>query len=137
MPRRPEPPTMACAVIQQTRAGMREVLIARIPAEPYEGKWSFPGGPVERGEAPESALRRALDSLLGLNVDILVGQPPFDQPWDEVMTRWRFFFCEGAARDVHNKHFAEVRWVPVQSLREYEFEPVSQQVVDWILEESR
>jgi hypothetical protein len=37
--------------------------------------------------------------------------------------------------EANNRHYEEVRWVPRQSLLEYEFEPVSQQVVDWLLEE--
>jgi len=125
---------MACGVVEQTRKGMREVLIGRIPAAPYEGQWTFPGGPVERGEAPEAALRRAMDSLLGLQVEIRTGQPPFDHAWDDVVMRWRYYFCEARAADTANRHYAEIRWVPVPSLREYEFEPVAQQVVDWILE---
>lgn len=126
---------MACGVVEQHRDGVREVLIGKIPVAPYQGKWTFPGGPVERGEAPEEALRRALDSLLGMSALIRVGQPPFDQLWDGVNLRWRYFFCEGRASDVHNSHFEEVRWVPTGALCEYEFDPVAQQVVDWMLEE--
>lgn len=135
MARQPTPPVMACGVIEQTRNGQREVLIGRIPSPPYEGKWTFPGGPVEKGESPEPALRRALQSLLGMNVEIRFGQPPFDMAWDDVVIRWRFFFCEGRESDVHNTHYAEIRWVQVGSLREYEFDPVAQQVVDWMLDQ--
>jgi 8-oxo-dGTP pyrophosphatase MutT (NUDIX family) len=134
MARQQTPAGMACGVVEQVRAGVREVLIGRIPVPPYEGKWTFPGGPVEAGEAAEAALRRAMESLLGLRVEIRFGQPPFDLAWDEVLTRWRYFFCDGRAADVHNTHFAEIRWVPVGSLREYEFDPPAQQVTDWILE---
>ncbi len=125
---------MACGVVEQVREGVREVLIARIPAPPYEGKWTFPGGPVERGESPEAALRRATESLLGLKVEIRFGQPPFDFAWDEVLVRWRYFSCQGRAAEVRNRHYGEIRWVPAGSLREYEFDPVAQQVVDWMLE---
>lgn len=128
---------MACAIIHRTRDGMREILIGKNPAAPYEDRWSFPGGPVEPGEPPEAALRRALRSTLGLAVDVQWGQPPFDQAWDGVPTRWRYFFCEHPGGEVHNTHYREVRWVPDGALREYEYDPVSQQVVDWILEDRR
>jgi len=134
MAKRQTPPVMACGVVEQMRDGVREVLIGRIPVPPYEGKWTFPGGPVEPGEPPESTLRRSVESLLGMRVEIRMGQPPFDMPWDDVVVRWRYFFCEGRAEDVHNKHYDEVRWVCIGSLREYEFDPVAQQVVDWMLE---
>jgi mutator protein MutT len=125
---------MACAVVEQRREGIREILIGKIPAAPYEGKWTFPGGPVEKGESPEAGLRRALDSLLGLKPIVHVGQPPFDKVWDGVTLRWRFFFCEAQSDAIHNHHYQEIRWVSVGSLREYEFDPAAQQVVDWMLE---
>jgi 8-oxo-dGTP pyrophosphatase MutT (NUDIX family) len=134
MARQQTPPVMASGVVEQVREGTREVLIGRIPSAPYEGKWTFPSGPVESGEPPESALRRAMESLLGMPVDVKFGQPPFDSTWDEVLIRWRYFFCQGRASDVHNTHFSEVRWVSIGSLQEYEFDPPAQQVVDWLLE---
>lgn len=137
MAKRREPPAMASAVIHRTRQGTREVLIGKIPTAPYEGRWTFPGGPVEEGESPEAAVRRTLHGLLAINVRVVCGQPPFDQPWDQVMCRWRFFFCEATACKVHNEYFAQIRWVPEAALREYDFDPVSQRVVDWMLEQPR
>lgn len=133
MARREAPQAMACGVVERVRHGKREILIGRVPGPPYEDKWTFPGGPVERGESPEAALRRALDSLLGLQVEVRSGQPPFDLAWDDVVIRWRFFFCQ-VAGEVQNTHYREVRWVAPGDLQEYEFEPAAQQVVDWLLE---
>ncbi len=134
---RQEPPTLASGVITRVVQGLPEILIAKLPGEPHAGRWTFPGGPVERGEMPEPALRRALVTLLGLKVRVIYGQPPFDQTWDNVVCRWRFYFCEPQSHKVHNEHYAQIRWIPRASLREYEFDPVSQKVVDWMLEEER
>ena len=62
------------------------------------------------------------------------GQPPFDQSYDDVLYRWRFFFCDGTGCRLHNDYYAQIRWVPEAALREYEFDPVSQRVVDWMLD---
>jgi 8-oxo-dGTP pyrophosphatase MutT (NUDIX family) len=134
MVKRREPPPMASAVIHRTRQGTREVLIGKIPTEPYEGRWCFPSGPIEEGEAPEAALRRVVQNLIGISVRVVWGQPPFDQEWDDVTCRWRFFFCETTDSRVHNDYFAQIRWVPEGALREYDFDPVTQRVVDWMLE---
>ena len=131
----PMAPAMASAVIERISRGSHKVLIARIPTAPYEGRWTFPNGPIDPGEPPEAALRRALRSLLGMRVRIICSQPPFDRAWDEVMCRWRFFFCDGTGSEMDNRYFSEIRWVPRATLSEYDFDPASQQVVDWLLED--
>jgi len=126
---------MAGAVIERITRGTHEALIARIPTDPYQGLWTFPNGPIDQGEAPEAALGRALRCLLGMKVRIICSQPPFDRAWDDVLCRWRFFFCDGAGSEIHNQYFSEIRWVPRPCLREYDFDPASQQIVDWLLED--
>lgn len=134
MSRRAVPPTLVSAVVERSRETMRELLIARLHGPPYEGRWTFPSGPLEAGEPPEEAVRRVLRGLEGLEAQIVFGQPPFDHVWDDVMCRWRFYFCQATCDKIRHHDFAELRWVNKPSLREYEFDPVSQQVVDWLLE---
>jgi 8-oxo-dGTP diphosphatase len=135
MAKRNTPPVMAAAVIERVRDAKPEVLIARRGSRPHENKWCFPGGTVEKGESPEAGLRRLLKEQLNIAVPIQFGQPPLDHSWDGMIHRWRFFFCDGSDTDVNNTQYDEVRWVISATLREYDFEPVSQQVVDWLLED--
>jgi 8-oxo-dGTP diphosphatase len=132
---RDEPLGMVGAVISRRRAGMPEVLIAKNPSAPYEGLWSFPVGPIDRGESPEAALRRSLRTQLGTSVRIVCGQPPFDQTYDDVLYRWRYFFCDGEGSQINKSDFAEIRWVPRGALTEYDLDPVTQKIADWLLEE--
>lgn len=46
------------------------VLVAQRPfAKEHGGLWEFPGGKVEPGESPESALVRELEEELGVSID--------------------------------------------------------------------
>jgi 8-oxo-dGTP diphosphatase len=57
---------VACGVVVNARG---EALIAQRPAGKIAaGKWEFPGGKIEPGEAPEHALARELEEELGLRV---------------------------------------------------------------------
>lgn len=56
----------AVGIIQ--RADGWVLLGKRPPGKPWEGYWEFPGGKVEAGETPESALTRELHEELGIQV---------------------------------------------------------------------
>jgi 8-oxo-dGTP diphosphatase len=47
----------------------RVLLQRRAPGRAMAGLWEFPGGKVEEGELPESALVRELDEELGIGTD--------------------------------------------------------------------
>ncbi|MGH8495317.1 MAG: Nudix family hydrolase [Gammaproteobacteria bacterium] len=47
----------------------RVLICRRLPGKPMAGKWEFPGGKLERGEARIAGLRRELDEELGIAVD--------------------------------------------------------------------
>jgi 8-oxo-dGTP diphosphatase len=47
----------------------RVLLQRRAPGRAMAGLWEFPGGKVEPGELPESALVRELDEELGIEAD--------------------------------------------------------------------
>ena len=126
---------MAAAVLERSREGIREVLIVKVAEGLRTGKWSFPFGVAELGETPEPALRRILLAQFGLKPHLNLGQPPLDHEHDGVLYRWRFVFGEIDGDPPIKPTAPETRWVTLPSLREYMFEPVSQQVVDWMLEE--
>jgi len=96
--------------------------------------WLFPRGRANPGESAEAAMRRVTLEQLGVEVEVVVGQPPLVEMIDGVAAELRYFFCgiirgEPAAVDGH-----ELRWVSKPHLREYEFDRPTQVVVNWLLE---
>src|SRR5690348_11422627 len=59
--------TVVAAII--SREG-RILICRRRPGDAHALKWEFPGGKVERGEAPEDALRRELEEELAIDARI-------------------------------------------------------------------
>jgi mutator protein MutT len=61
--------TVVGAVIQRWVCKELQVLLVRRgPGQSGAGDWEFPGGKVERGEAPEEALAREIEEELGLQI---------------------------------------------------------------------
>lgn len=130
-------PVIAATVIERTREGIREVLIARLAEGHHAGRWAFPYTPAEPSETPEAAARRLLGQMEGLDAQLSYGQPPFDAELDGKVYSWRFVFCSSsAAGEVGLPGGSETRWIPVGSLRDYEFDPVSAKVADWLVHDA-
>jgi 8-oxo-dGTP diphosphatase len=61
-------PTMTVVAAALIDRDGRVLLQRRSPGRPMAGLWEFPGGKMEEGEIPESALVRELEEELGISV---------------------------------------------------------------------
>ncbi len=96
--------------------------------------WQFPRGSANVDESPEQAMRRTASAQLGIQVEIVVGQPPVPAMLDGQEVEMRYFFCGVAEGEPRPGLYAEIRWVTRGHLREYEFDDSSKPVVEWLLE---
>jgi len=112
--------TVVAGVIE--RAG--RILIAQRKTDgAHPLKWEFPGGKVEPGEPPETALVRELEEELAIQATI-----------DREITRYQFQYPGAAAAillifyrvlefegEPTNLNFERIEWVPRNRLREFDF----------------
>lgn len=97
-------------------------------------RWAFPRGWVKGDESPEAATRRTTREDLGIEVEIVVGQPPLVEEIGGERVELRFFFCGLISGGEESGPEDAIRWVPRHHLREYEFDALFQPVADWLLE---
>lgn len=111
-----------------------KILIAkRRKKDTLGGRWEFPGGKVEPGESPEECLKRELKEEFDVEAEIgpLVASSVF-----------RYFFIPIellAYKATHisgefkaNEH-DEIRWVPANELKYYEFVGPDKPIVNTLL----
>jgi 8-oxo-dGTP diphosphatase len=85
-------------------------------------KWEFPGGKIELGEQPRSALRRELEEELGILATIgdEVKRIQHEYP-NGGMVELRFFIVREYQRVIENRIFRDVRWAEPKDLPAYDF----------------
>ncbi len=102
--------------------GQDEILISLRGASQHQaGKWEFPGGKVEEGEAVGKALARELREELG--IEVLACSPLMTVSHDYadkavLLDVWRVTAFMGEPQGLEGQ---PVRWVPRHALADYEF----------------
>ncbi len=106
---------VVCALIE--RDGL--VLVAQRPAHKHLPlKWEFPGGKVEPGEMPESAVVREIKEELACDVELLRALPTFTHDYGAVTIMMIPFVCQLTAESAEpqlNEHVA-LQWVKPETL---------------------
>lgn len=102
------------------------VLLAQRPAHKHLAlKWEFPGGKIESGESPETALARELREELGIEIAALRPLPRFTHDYGAVVIALIPFACRLAAGShaPHPHEHIALAWVTVDALDTYDLAP--------------
>ncbi|MBL9202685.1 MAG: (deoxy)nucleoside triphosphate pyrophosphohydrolase [Opitutaceae bacterium] len=118
-------PVVAAVILDAAR----RALLAQRPAHKHlGGKWEFPGGKVEAGEAPEVALVREIREELGCDIFIRRALPRFTHDYGTVVIEMIPFVCELAPRSPppHAREHTALAWAGIAGLKSYDLAPA-----DW------
>ena len=85
-------------------------------------KWEFPGGKIEIGEQPRSALQRELEEELGIVAKIGEEVSRIQHQYKTGnRVELRFYLVDEFVGEVENRIFRDVRWVRRSELPKYDF----------------
>lgn len=88
----------------------------------HELKWEFPGGKVEQGEDPSTALKRELWEELGIDatVGVEIARYQFAYP-GKAPIELIFFEVTEYRGEIENRIFAQIRWCEARELPSLDF----------------
>ncbi len=85
-------------------------------------KWEFPGGKIEAGEQPPSALQRELEEELGIRATIGAQVAQIEHHYQNGnAVELHFFLVERYEGELQNRIFREIRWVHRHELPRLDF----------------
>ena len=134
-PLNPPPTVLVAAVILVDRDG-RILLSRRPPGKPLAGMWEFPGGKVEKGELPETALIRELKEELDIHTapSCLAPLTFASHTYESFHLLMPVYICrvwKGTPKAMENQTLA---WATVDSLDDYDMPPADIPLIPFIRE---
>jgi 8-oxo-dGTP diphosphatase len=121
------PIVLVAAVALVNRDG--KVLVARRPpGRPLAGLWEFPGGKVEAGEEPETALIREILEELGIEIARADLMPLTfaSHAYPEFHLLMPLYLCKRWQGSIAAQEDQELRWVRLDELTNYDMPPADE-----------
>lgn len=99
----------------------RLLISQRMPDDTLGGYWEFPGGKVDSGEDLKVALRRELAEELGIETEIGAEIHSIVHAYPDRDVRLFFFEARIISGDPQKLEVADLRWVTLDELMNYQF----------------
>jgi len=124
---RTRPIILVAAVALLNEEG-KVLLAKRPPGRPLAGLWEFPGGKVDPGEDPETALIRELMEELGIEIARADFVPLTfaSHAYPEFHLLMPLYLCKRWEGDIAAQENQELLWVKPDELRLYDMPPADE-----------
>jgi 8-oxo-dGTP diphosphatase len=119
------PTTLIVVAVALTNEAGEILLQMRPEGRSMAGLWEFPGGKLEPGESPESALKREINEELGVDIDS-VDLIPFafaSEPLGDQHLLLMLYICNQWAGEPQALESPELRWVKPSEMCELPMPP--------------
>jgi mutator protein MutT len=92
--------------------------------------WEFPGGKIEEGETTEDCIKREVKEELGIDIAIKKHLIDINHNYSEFSVTLRVYLAHIIAGNPQPLESAEIRWVKVEELSNFQFPSANQSIID-------
>lgn len=111
-----------------------QVLIGQRPENgTLPGLWEFPGGKIEVGESPESALKRELNEELGIEAEVGVILEASCHNYGDKGILLMFYWVDYWKGEPKSLHHDSLEWVDIDKVRERNIPDSNREILDKLL----
>ena len=119
---------VVCAVLQDEQG--RVLACLRPAGKHLGGLWEFPGGKVEHGETPQTALARELREELGIEVEVLGELQPVPWQYERGAIRLLPFLCRITGGEAVPHEHESLLWCASHELANLTWAPADLPVLE-------
>ncbi|MBZ4653323.1 MAG: hydrolase [Peptococcaceae bacterium] len=112
------------------RKGDKLLITQRRASGNLPNKWEFPGGKVEEGEEPESALKREIMEELGFEIEVADIAAVITEKEEERNIILLYYYCYPLAGSPRALDCQDYRWVRIPDLKAFDFAPADAKMVN-------
>lgn len=96
----------------------------------FKGQWEFPGGKIERGEAPQEALAREIQEELDVKIEVgdLIDTIEYDYP--SFHLSMDCFWCVVTDGEITLKEAEDARWLSKDELYSVDWLPADMELIE-------
>ena len=123
-------PVVAAVIFRTSPQGIRSVFATQRGYGEWRGFWEFPGGKIESGETPESALAREIREELATQISVgdRVGTIEYDYPTFHLSMQC--FACEVVSGKLELLEHENAVWLTAETLHSVKWLPADELILD-------
>lgn len=125
---------VAAVIIRTTQDGTKQVFATQRGYGEFKDGWEFPGGKIEAGESPESALAREIREELATEISVGDYIDTIEYDYPAFHLSMRCYECTVISGKLELLEHENARWLTRESLRSVKWLPADIMILDKVEE---